>query len=209
MKKIILLAAFAFGLLILEGCLTTLHPIFTENDLVFDPRLTGNWKKTKDGSIVSYRQATVKDLQSLSPALQHNANKVYLLQEKDAQNKTKTTHYAFLVKLGKYYYLDYYPAGLTENQSADGFFTAHYIPMHSIYRVKFNGDHSFDLQQLDGGYLENLIKNKKIRLRHEVTEDGSYVITAPTEELQQYLVKYSDVPEAYGNDNNETYNKIN
>ena len=125
------------------------------------------------------------------------------------KTKPNLLYYAFLVKLGKYYYLDYYPAGLKENQSADDFFTAHYIPMHSIYRIKFNGDLSFDLQQLDGGYLENLIKNKKIRLRHEVTEDGSYVITAPTEELQQYLVKYSDVPEAYGKDNNETYNKIN
>ena len=209
MKKIILLAAFALGILILEGCLTTLHPIFTEKDLVFDPRLTGNWKKTKDGSIVTYRQATVKDLQTLSPALQRNANKIYLLEEKNEQNKTMSAYYAFLVKLGKYYYLDYYPAGVKDNLSANGFFTAHFTPMHSIYRVKFNGDLSFNLQQLDGGYLENLIRNKKIRLRHEVTEDGSYVITAPTEELQQYLVKYSDVPEAYGNDNNETYNKIN
>lgn len=209
MKKIILLAAFAFGILVLEGCLTTLHPIFTEKDLIFDPRLTGHWKKTKDGSIVIYRQATDKDLQSLSPALQRHASKIYLLEEKDAQNKTKSAQYAFLLKLGKYYYLDYYPAGLKENKSPDGFFTSHYIPMHSIYRLKFNGDFSFDLQQLDGGYLENLIKNKKIRLRHEVTADGSYVITAPTEELQQYLVKYSDVPEAYGKDNNETYTKLN
>ena len=100
MKKIILLAAFAFGILILEGCLTTLHPIFTEKDLVFDPRLTGNWKKTKDGSIVTYRQATIKDLQSLSPALQRNASKIYLLEEKDAQNKTKSTLLCLFGKAG-------------------------------------------------------------------------------------------------------------
>ncbi|MEP7371847.1 MAG: hypothetical protein ABI675_00575 [Chitinophagaceae bacterium] len=209
MKKIILIAAFFLGVLFLESCLTTLHPIFTEKDLVFDPRLTGNWKKIKDSSIATYRQATAKDLQTLSPVLQHNANKIYILEEEDAKNKTRSTYYAFLVKLGKYYYLDYYPSGLKENQSADEFFAAHYIPMHSIYRVKFNGNLSFDLQQLDGGYLEKLIRNKKIRLRHEVTDDGNYVITAPTEELQQYLIKYSDVPEAYSKDNSESYNRIN
>ena len=38
-------------------------------------------------------------------------------------------------------------------------------------------------------------------------EDGG-VITAPTEELQQYLIKYSDVPEAYGGDNSDNYSKI-
>ena len=122
---------------------------------------------------------------------------------------SKAAFYAFVVKLGKYFYLDYYPAGFINNTSADDFFAAHYVPMHRIYRVTFNGDHSFDLQQLDGGFLENLIKNKKIRLGHEVTNDGSYVITAPTEELQQYLVKYSEVPEAYEKDNTESYNKIN
>jgi hypothetical protein len=39
-------------------------------------------------------------------------------------------------------------------------------------------------------------------------EDGGILITAPTEELQQYLIKYSDVPEAYNNDNNDNYTKI-
>jgi hypothetical protein len=114
-----------------------------------------------------------------------------------------------MVKLGKYYYIDYYPVGVRKNSPVDEFFVAHYIPMHSIYRIKFTNNYSFDIQQLDGGYLENLIKNKKIRIRHEVTEDGDYVITAPTEELQKYIAKYSDVPEAYNNDNSASYNKIN
>ena len=73
----------------------------------------------------------------------------------------------------------------------------------------FKNNHSFDIQQLDAKYLENLIRNKKIRIKHEVTEDGGYVITAPTEELQKYIVKYSDIPEAYSGDNSSSYNKIN
>ena len=209
MKKIILPRALCLILVFLNSCLTTLHPIFTEKDLVVDPRLAGSWKKTEDGSNVTYRSATASDVATLSPTLQRNVSKIYMYEEKDEQGRMKSTQFAFMVKLGKYYYVDYYPVGVKENDSVNSFFAAHYIPMHSIYRIRFITNSSFDVQQLDAGYLENLIKNKKIRIRHEVTEDGDYVITAPTEELQKYIVKYSDIPEAYNNDNSASYNKIN
>jgi hypothetical protein len=80
--------------------------------------------------------------------------------------------------------------------------------MHSIYRIKFADNNSIDIQRLDGDYLKNLIKNKQIRIKHEEMEDGSFVITASTEELQQYLIKYSDVPEAYNKDNSDSYSRI-
>lgn len=209
MKKFILTGALCLILVFLNSCLTTLHPIFTEKDLVVDQRLAGSWKKTKDGSYATYRSATASDVATLSPTLKRNVSKIYIYEEKDEQGRMKSTQLAFMVKLGKYYYMDYYPVGVRENSPVDEFFVAHYIPMHSIYRIKFTNNYSFDIQQLDGGYLENLIKNKKIRIRHEVTEDGDYVITAPTEELQKYIVKYSDTPEAYNNDNSASYNKIN
>ena len=211
MKKIFLLAGLFFGLLLLNGCLTTLHPIFTEKDLVFDPRLIGNWKKSKDSSTARYRQANSDDLEELSPSLKRNAARVYIREEKEKgeQGNAKSISYAFMVKLGKYYYMDYYPADVKTKEIAGEFFAAHYVPMHSIYRIKFTGNHSFNIQQLDAGYLENLIRNKQVRLKHEVTDDGKYLITAPTAELQQYLIKYSDTPEAYNNDNSDTYTKIN
>ena len=194
--------------LCLAGCLTTLHPIFTGKDLITDPRLIGNWEKAKDKTKVIYRLPNADEVNNLSPALQGEAGKIYMLDEKDEQGDIRSTNYAFMIKLGKYYYMDYYPASEKERRSADNFFAAHYIPMHSIYRIEFKNNNSFNVQRLDGGYLEKLIKNKQIRIRHEVMEDGGILITAPTEELQQYLIKYSDVPEAYNNDNNDNYTKI-
>ena len=209
MKKIILPGALCLILVLLNSCLTTLHPIFTEKDLVFDPRLVGKWSNTEDASTATYRLTHANELKSLSTALQRNASRIYMLEERDAQGKLKSKQYAFMVKLGTYYYMDFYPAGLKENGVQDEFFATHFVPMHSIYRIRFKNTHSFDIQQLDAKYLETLIKNKKIRIKHEVTEDGGYVITAPTEELQKYIVKYSDIPEAYSGDNSSSYNKIN
>jgi len=208
MKRIKVSVILFAVVLCLAGCLTTLHPIFTAKDLITDPRLIGNWEKAKDKSKVIYRQPNVNELNNLSPALQSEAGKIYMLDEKDEQGDIRSTYYAFMVKLGKYYYMDYYPASEKERQSADNFFAAHYISMHSIYRIEFKNSNSFNVQRLDGGYLEKLIKNKQIRIRHEVMEDGGIFITAPTEELQQYLIKYSDVPEAYGGDNSDNYSKV-
>ncbi len=208
MKKIKLLMMLFSVVLCLAGCLTTLHPIFTGKDLIADPRLIGNWEKAKDKTKVIYRQPNADEVSNLSPALQSEAGKIYMLDEKDEQGDIRSTNYAFMIKLGKYYYMDYYPASEKERRSADNFFAAHYIPMHSIYRIEFKNNNSFNVQRLDAGYLEKLIKNKQIRIKHEVMEDGGILITAPTEELQQYLIKYSDVPEAYNNDNNDNYTKI-
>jgi len=193
----------------LAGCLTTLHPIFTRNDLISDTRLIGNWEKAKDKTKVIYRRPDANEIDNLSPALQSMAGQIYMLDEKDERDNVRSTNYAFMVKLGKYYYMDYYPAGEKERQLADKFFAEHYTPMHSIYRIQFNDNNSFNVQRLDGGYLEKLIKNKQIRIKHEVMEDGDIFITASTAELQQYLIKYSDVPEAYDNDNNDNYTKVN
>jgi hypothetical protein len=208
MKKIKVSMLLFSVVLCLAGCLTTLHPIFTGKDLITDPRLIGNWEKGKDKAKVVYRQPNANEVNNLSPALQSEAGKIYMLDEKDEHGNIRSTNYAFMIKLGKYYYMDYYPASEKERRSADNFFAAHYIPMHSIYRIEFKNNNSFNVQRLDGGYLEKLIKNKQIRIRHEVMEDGGIFITAPTEELQQYLIKYSDVPEAYSHDNDDNYTKI-
>ena len=208
MKKIKILTGLLFATIILGGCLTTLHPIFTEKDIIADSRLIGHWLKSKDKSEIIYTHPNAEELKNLSSVLQNHADKIYMLDEEDAQGNFKTTYYAFLVKLGKYYYMDYYPAEEIERESADDFFASHYVPMHSIYRIKFSDNNSLDIQRLDGDYLKNLIKNKKIRIKHEEMEDGSFVITASTEELQQYLIKYSDVPEAYNKDNSDSYTRI-
>ncbi|MES1218858.1 MAG: hypothetical protein ABUT20_25355 [Bacteroidota bacterium] len=208
MKKIIPILLLLPFLLLLNGCLTTLHPIFTEKDLVAGNQLSGSWEKAKDGSVTTFRKVTKNELLQFSQTLQLNGDKIYkaVIKEKD---EAESFYYVFLVKLGKYYYLDYYPADTKDSSQSDAFFKAHYIPMHSIYRIDFGADGQFELKQLDGGYLEKLIKNKQIHIQHTTLDDGGYFITAPTEELQQYLIKYSDVPEAYDNSNSSEYKKLN
>src|SRR5258708_15382813 len=126
MKKILITTSFFCLLILLNGCLATLHPVFTEKDLVADGRLAGNWKKAKDGSVTTYRKAVKDDLKKFSQTLQQNSDKVYMVTVRSGIDNPESYYYAFMVKLGKNYYLDYYPADTKETETTDAFFKAHY-----------------------------------------------------------------------------------
>jgi len=104
---------------------------------------------------------------------------------------------AFLARIGKHLYFDYYPADKKADRKIDEFFGAHFVKMHTSYRVEISKDGSFELSQLDGSYVKSLIDEKKIRINHETDADDNTIITASTKELQQYLLKYGDEPSAY------------
>lgn len=80
--------------------------------------------------------------------------------------------------------------------------------MHSAYSIRFLKNDEFELKQFDEKFMRELVENKKIRIRHEIRDDGTFVVTASTEELQQYIMKYSDVPEAYYSDNTSIYTRL-
>ena len=209
MKKILNVAYLFCVILLLNGCLSTLHPVFTVDDLVADNRLTGSWNKPKDGTTTTFRKAKKEELARFSETLKKNADKIYIAKEDSGAGSKEAFYYAFLLRLGNNYYMDTYPSEFDETENTDPFYKAHYIPLHAIYRVYFNNSNSFELKPLDGGYLEKLIRNKQLRIKHEVMPDGDYLITAGTEELQQYLKKYGDVAEAYDESNTSSYTKIN
>jgi hypothetical protein len=196
MKKLFITAATIILLTTLSGCLATLHPLFTEKDLVFDPRLLGRWKEGNGGDIITFEQGTAASFNQLPEKLRSLSTKAYLMTSKEDGHEVK--NYCFLIRLGKELYLDFYPCENDLQKNYDGFYKQHLTKMHIFYRLRFNSDRSFNFQIFDGDFLKKLIDNKQIRIKHEVRFDGSYVITASTEELQQYVMKYADVEGALG-----------
>ncbi len=199
MKKIALTTAFALLLIFLSSCLTTLHPIFTEKDLTYDPKLIGAWNtenEGKKGKVIISNLATENSLE-LPGNISAIKQRGYFIIYKDENGKTSDQYIAFLARIGKHLYFDYYPADKKEDRKPDEFFGVHFVRMHTSYRVEVLKDGSFELSQLDGSYVKSLIDEKKIRISHETDADDNTVITASTKELQQYLLKYGDEPSAY------------
>ena len=199
MKKIILTTAFAFLLIFLSSCLTTLHPIFTEKDLAYDPKLIGVWNtenEGKKGKVIISNLASENSVE-LPGNISVIKQKGYFIIYQDENGKVSDQYIAFLARIGKHLYFDYFPADKKGDRKLDEFFGVHFVRMHTSYRVEILKDGSFELSQLDGSYVKSLIDEKKIRIRHEIDADDNTVITASTKELQQYLLKYGDEPSAY------------
>ena len=199
MKKIILTTAVALLLIFLSSCLSTLHPIFTDKDLAYDPKLIGAWNtenEGKKGKVIISNLATENSLE-LPGNISAIKQQGYFIIYKDENGKTSEQYIAFLARIGKHLYFDYYPIDKKEDRKLDEFSGVHFVRMHTSYRVEILKDGSFELSQLDGSYVKSLIDEKKIRISHETDADDNTIITASTKELQQYLLKYGDEPSAY------------
>lgn len=194
------------------GCdITTLYPIFTKKDLVYDPQLLGFWKESKnqqDAGYLEIERSTAISKIELPESLRELDSAGYLFVRMDINKKIISRHIAFLAHIGSYLYFDNYPLETSEERGYNNFYKQLYVRMHSLYRVGFKENAHFDLQQFDGDFVENLINTKQIRIRHEFqTESGVYIITSPTEELQSYLIKYAGNPEAYVKTGNSEFIK--
>ena len=197
MKKVSIILV-AFLLIFLSSCLNTLHPIFTEKDLAYDPKLIGTWNTEKQGTkgrVVISNLATENSVE-LPGNISTIKQKGYFINWQDENGDTKQ-YIAFLARIGKHLYFDYYPAEKKEDRKLDEFFGIHFVRMHTSYRVEILKDGSFELSQLDGSYVKSLIDQKKIAISYETDAEDDITITASTKELQQYLLKYGDESSAY------------
>ena len=202
MKRFIITTGLCLTLVLLNSCLTTLHPIFTEKDLAYDPKLIGTWKtenQDNKGQVVITNLASESSVE-LPGNISSIKQKGYFISYQNGPGETSKRYIAFLARIGKHLYFDYYPADRKEDEKIDEFFGAHLVKMHTSYRVEILNDGSFELSQLDESYVTKLIDEKKIRISHETDADDNTVITASTQELQQYLLKYGDEPSAYRSD---------
>lgn len=204
MKNIHALAIIAL-LLGLSSCLSTVHPIFTEKDLVFDQKLLGNWQKNDSTQkiMLQITAASPKDFGE-NHSLRKLQGKTYAIKWQASATDPVITYLGFLVKLGNNFYMDYFPADLP--LKFDQFYSSHYTKMHTCFRLDFKNDKSFGLKQFSDKFLQKLIENKKIQISHEKRKD-QFIVTASTQELQQYLLKYNNVPGAYYE--TSIYTKVN
>src|SRR6185369_1318002 len=198
MKKSLPILSLFFLLIFLSGCLTTLFPIFKPSDVTFNPTLIGSWKYSEDKQekFIEFRKIPEDRKKELTAEINKISDKGYLASRMDSTGKLISQCFVFLANIGKNYYLDFYPAELPSQKNINGFYKDHFIKAHTSYRIDFKDKDHFDMKRFDSDFLNKLIASNKINIRHEVV-DGKNVITAPTDELQKFIIQYSDNPKAF------------
>jgi hypothetical protein len=177
-KSLKKLAVVAFGAL-LTACTPSLHPLFTEKDVVFESALLGKWVCEDDeGSKTEW-------------SFTRSGDKVYGLVHVEDGDPGRFE--ARMVKLGQHFFLDLYPE---EPVVDNGFYKLHLVRAHTFAKITLDGD-ALSVSIMDPEWLEKSLDDGDLTLRHEKEKGGGILLTAPTAELQQFVLKAVENPEAF------------
>lgn len=159
----------------LTGCIPSLHPLYTEEDLGFDPALVGAWAAQEGKEVWRF---------------ENSDGKAYWLTY---SSDGKVAHFdARLLWLNETLFLDLYPAELGQGNE---FYRAHFVPAHTFYRASLRGDR-LRLWTLNPDKLKKRLDVGAAKLAHEKVGDG-LLLTAFTKELQRFMLTVLEEPEMF------------
>ena len=210
-------------LFIASSCITTLQPIVTYNTAITDNRLEGSWEQDGQEYIVkkvfnSGLYAKLKD--DLEKSRKENG-KLSDKEKKDSilYSKSYIINYTKdgiayelfgnMIKLNGRLFMNFTPADMnTTNPAIEKEKVANIsntLYGHTIARILFNNNNSLSLDFIDGGYVYDEIKAGHMKIKHEIEESyDTFLITASTSELQQFLEKYGDDKRFFNKENSVT-----
>ena len=175
MQNILKIFVVFWAAMSLTGCAPpSLHPFFTDEDVVFNEALLGVWISDSGKKCLFTR----------------SGDKHYeLLYVEDESARFE----AQLVELGGATFFDLYPKPLDKG---NGFYFANLVPAHTLARVTIGKD-SISIAMMDVEWLKKLSDQNRLDLAHERLADGAIVLTAPTRELQAFVMKHAHDKEAF------------
>ena len=173
---------FFSALLIAAGCVPSLHPIYTADDVVFDEALLGTWADPDSDETWAFSRSETKD------------NAYRLVYTEEDGSGAFLTH---LVKIGDELFLDLFPEEPT--LEANDFYKAHLMLAHTFLHVR-QIKPKLQLAYLDPEWVEEHLSQHPTALKHEIValpKDQRIVFTASTDDLQAFHVKHLKTDGAY------------
>lgn len=207
MKGLIWFAALALPLLF-SGCVClSVHPLYTADDIVFDPALLGTWALQSEA-------AQVQAGDEPSPALFEFSDSgagAYTLKQSTPEG-TASVFQAHLVKIGDVLFLDLVPDRSDEELNCTWLYSFQLLGMHQFFHVE-QIEPELIVRELSYGWLAEQLEADPTVLEHERIEvdngDPFYILTGPPEELQQFYVSNIGSEGAYyGVIEERTYVKV-
>jgi len=162
------------------GCVPSVHPLYTEKDVVFDPGLVGSWQEEDGDEKWNFQKAGEKE---------------YKLEYVDNDGRVGKFE-VHLVKIKGKMFLDFYPE--EPEPELNEFYKCHLFPVHMFARVS-QIQPTLKMAFLDPDWLTKRLERRPRPLRYEETEDG-LLLTAQPKKLQSFLLKHFDDEDAWGDE---------
>jgi hypothetical protein len=225
MKKTIFIISIAI-LVTASSCVTTLQPLVTYNTAIADKRLEGGWEQDGEEYIVQkvfnsdFFKKNQKDLEKsrkenngqLSEKDKRDSvlfSKSYLI--KYSKDGIQYLLFGSLIKLNGRLFMNFKPVDMTEIDTSNSEIEinlSNRLDSYTIARVQFTNNNIMKLDFIDGGYLHDQIKAGHMKIKNETDElYDTFLITASTTELQQFLEKYGNDGRFFNKENSVTLNR--
>src|SRR5262245_26927394 len=159
----------------LTACAPSLHPFFTDRDVVFNEALLGVWIDDS-GETCKFTKSGDDHYEFL------------IMDEKPMRFEAR------LIDLGGVTFLDLYPKPIGDQSDL---YPESFVPAHRLARVTIGMD-SFSIAMMDGDWLKRLSDRNQLDLKHERINDDMIALTASTKELQAFALKHADSEDAFG-----------
>jgi hypothetical protein len=224
MKKII----FPLSIVIItaSSCVTSLQPLITHNTAIADSRIEGAWEQ--DGQEYIVQKVFNSDFYKKNKKDLEKSRKEYngQLSEKDKKDsalfsKSYMIEYTkngirylllgSMIKLNGRLFMNFTPVDLTTTDSTNKETEINLdnrLNSYTIARVEFTNSSIMKLDFIDGGYLHDQIKAGRMKIKNETDElYDTFLITASTRELQEFLEKYGNDSRFFNKENSVNLNR--
>ena len=199
-RKLILVFLFIAAYL-LQGCfIKALHPFYHKNDITFDNTFLGTWydQDSKRWEIVQHKGS--KGFMKGDTLYQS-----YMVRFSDGDLEDEFIVHMFDLKGDTY--LDFYPVLDNSNSPWDAeeknndLYLYHIIPAHTLASFYKESDSLIYVKWFNEEWLQMLFEQRRIKIAHETVKQGrddeTYVLTAGTDELRRFILKYGNDPKAF------------
>ena len=225
MKKIFFIVSIV-TLVTASSCVTTLQPLVTNNTAIIDKRLEGTWEQDGQGYIVQkafnsdFYKKNKKDLEK---SRKENNGQLSEKDKKDSalfsksymieytKNGIRYLLFGSMIKLNGRLFMNFTPVDLSTTDSTNKETEINLdnrLNSYTIARVQFTNSSTMKLDFIDGGYLHDQIKAGHMKIKNETDElYDTFLITASTTELQQFLEKYGNDGRFFNKENSVTLNR--
>jgi hypothetical protein len=170
---------------ILGGCVPviSLHPLYTEKDIVMDKNLYGTWTDDSNSSKTTWEFKSIDEPKN-----------AYKLIFTDEEGK-KGSFVAHLVKFQSRLFMDIYPSEMPWEPEDPNKIDCPYnsfflIPAHTFLKID-SIEPQLKLRLMLESNLEKLLKENPSAVEHTSVSDR-LVLTDSTKELQEFILKYAE-----------------
>jgi len=174
MRNFLKTSVVTLAALVLTSCAPSLHPFYTDKDIVFNDALLGAWVNESGDKCMFTKSGD---------------NHYDFLFVDDGSSRFE----ARLIELGGVRFLDLYPKTQVKNNDLC---PVNFVPAHTLALLTISKD-SISIAMMDVEWLKKLSDQNRLDLAHERLADAAIVLTAPTRELQTFVMKHAHDKEAF------------